>query len=331
MTELTRYVNTDSVAGGNGTTNTTDSSDANRAYVSLQEFDDQEATDLVTATDNFVVICSAPSGVADGRAQLTASWTTSATFNITIRGEGFTSEGKIDTNKYRMEHTATGNSQPTFDTIYDVVVEDMQCILDSDGNNNCAGFNSTTAPGIFRRCITEVTSPGTETNVWGFNVSAGGSDIFSCLAYKTGSAYGTGFRGRFDCLNNTSHGFANGYDGLSANLYRNCIASAAGTAGWIGNTSNGSNSHNVSNQNDAPGTDATNGTPTYTDEPNDDYRPTDGDSIAKDTGVDLSGTFDYDLLNVSFGANWDRGALIAAPAVGGGGGYTSALTLVGVG
>lgn len=303
-----RFVNTDSTAGGDGTTNNT--TGATRAYATLDEARINEAADLVAAGDNLVIDCSAPGGVADTvRAQFTAGYTTSPTNNITIRGEG---QDEWDTNKYRVDILATGNSHRPIDMSYDAVIEDIQARVDSNGNNNCVAIRSANEPCIIRRSIGIIISPGTELNVFGIIVTTSSSEIRSCLVYKEGgSAYGTGIEARASIYNCTADNFDSGFNGLSANDYRNCIASAAGTAGWIGNVGNANSTNNVSDQNDAPGANPTNGTPTYVNAAGGDFRPAAGDTIAKDTGVDLSGTFDYDLENISFGATWDRGCLNA--------------------
>lgn len=83
-TAVTRYVNTASTAGGDGTTNAT--SGANRAYASLAAWNTAEAKDLVTADQTHTVICSG------GQETLTtgismSSWVTDATRFVTIKSD----------------------------------------------------------------------------------------------------------------------------------------------------------------------------------------------------------------------------------------------------
>ena len=49
MAALVRFINPGSTSGGNGTTDSTVATDANRAYVSFSEFDTQEEADLTDA------------------------------------------------------------------------------------------------------------------------------------------------------------------------------------------------------------------------------------------------------------------------------------------
>ncbi len=73
-TAVTRYVNTVSLPGGDGTTN--DTVGANRAYASLQEWATAEAKDLVAADETHTVLCAG--ATADIEAN-TGLWTTSET------------------------------------------------------------------------------------------------------------------------------------------------------------------------------------------------------------------------------------------------------------
>lgn len=85
MAVVTRYVNTASTAGGDGTTNNT--TGATRAYASLSEWESNEQTDLVTDGDSHVCLVDG-SGGEDTTSTLIAGWTTGASNDITIRAEG---------------------------------------------------------------------------------------------------------------------------------------------------------------------------------------------------------------------------------------------------
>ncbi len=100
MATVTRYVNTNSTAGGNGTTNAT--SGANRAYATLSEWESNEQTDLVTDGDVHVCICDGAGG-DDSTFVLIDGWTTGSSNDITIQG----------TNGY-----AINGSQATFGILY---------------------------------------------------------------------------------------------------------------------------------------------------------------------------------------------------------------------
>jgi len=101
MAEITRYVNTASTAGGDGTSNGT--TGGTRAYASLDEACNAEAADLVTAGDNLVILCSG--STADGTfANFTnAAWVTSATNDVLIKpNAGQEHSGVWNTGVYRL-------------------------------------------------------------------------------------------------------------------------------------------------------------------------------------------------------------------------------------
>lgn len=100
----TRYVNTASTAGGDGTTNAT--AGANRAYASLSEWEAARQGDLVTATDGEVVHCCGTT--ADTTNVTIDGWTTNATYYIDIRanvsdGAGRSFLARYSTSFYRIE------------------------------------------------------------------------------------------------------------------------------------------------------------------------------------------------------------------------------------
>lgn len=78
---VTRYVNTASTAGGDGTTNAT--SGANRAYVSLFDAEAAEQTDLVAAGNSMEIICEG--STADSTAVSISGWTTGASNRLTVK------------------------------------------------------------------------------------------------------------------------------------------------------------------------------------------------------------------------------------------------------
>lgn len=82
MGTVTRYVNSDSTAGGNGTTNAT--TGANRAYASLSEWEAAEATDLVTDGDSHICEVNGTSADGGSRCEL-LTWTTDATHTLIVR------------------------------------------------------------------------------------------------------------------------------------------------------------------------------------------------------------------------------------------------------
>jgi hypothetical protein len=111
-TVVTRYVNLNSTAGGDGTTNATVG--ANRAYSSLNAWEAARNRDLVAADEIELVYCTGGSGLSDTAALAILGWTTDATRYIQIEGNpsdsGGKHEGKYDTAKYIKGGIASGNT-----------------------------------------------------------------------------------------------------------------------------------------------------------------------------------------------------------------------------
>lgn len=104
-TTVTRYVNTNSTAGGNGTTSAT--SGANRAYASLSEWEAARQRNLVTADEIELVECMGTN--ADTTACDINGWTTDATRYIVIQCTGANRHtGVWDTSKYRLDVASGG-------------------------------------------------------------------------------------------------------------------------------------------------------------------------------------------------------------------------------
>jgi len=84
MAEIKRFVNRASSAGGDGTTNNTTGAD--RAYYTLNEWEAAEQTDLVTDTDTHQVDCTGTLSTQDTTSLNVDGWTTGASNDITIDG-----------------------------------------------------------------------------------------------------------------------------------------------------------------------------------------------------------------------------------------------------
>lgn len=96
MATITRYINTASTAGGDGTTNAT--TGANRAYATRAEFEANEQQNLTTGGgDIMLVYCSGTS--ADTSALVVDGWTTNAGAYIKFIGDNDT--GVFSTSYYR--------------------------------------------------------------------------------------------------------------------------------------------------------------------------------------------------------------------------------------
>lgn len=111
-TLITRYVNTASTPGGDGTTNET--TGANRAYAGITEWEAAEQTDLVANDQvHHVLCCGATADNTNGFN--VAGWTVDATRYIIIEANPAEPDGRnysaaISENHYRIVETANGNS-----------------------------------------------------------------------------------------------------------------------------------------------------------------------------------------------------------------------------
>lgn len=103
MAEVVRYLNTLSTPGGNGTTNST--TGANRAYASLNEWESNEQTDLVSDGDTHLVHCEGSS--TDTTAVIIDGWGTSATCYIIVQvDENVRHQGILSTDYYMLDIAA---------------------------------------------------------------------------------------------------------------------------------------------------------------------------------------------------------------------------------
>jgi len=136
MAEVNFYVDTD-VSGGLG-----DGSSWANAYSSLSAFNSAEATDLVTATDNYVVHCRASSGTADTTSITWSGWTTNATYDLKIIVDSADRQaGKWDATKYRFEHTNAAGM--TFSATLNLEFEGVQFYMNGTNNNNQGSWRFT--------------------------------------------------------------------------------------------------------------------------------------------------------------------------------------------
>lgn len=176
MAVVTRYVNPASTDGGNGTTNAL--TGANRAYVSLSDWEGHEQTDLDTANNIMKVICETD-GTADTTQCVIETWTTSADDYITIEvASGSRHAGKYDTAKYRMEIT-----NQLYGAIFVRVrycrIDGMQIQATASGTGECKGIYTNYAEsgaGETRvsNCVIKGVSSGTGSNA---GIADGESDI----------------------------------------------------------------------------------------------------------------------------------------------------------
>lgn len=331
MAAKTRFINTASSAGGNGTTNATGGGDANRAYVSFDEFNTQEASDISTATGSdtqFVLNCDG-SGGADttGEVQMTG-WTTDATGFVTINGNrsGHVYRTVNDGNGYRLEFTVPTSYDEgiTFGADYTIINDFQMKITAAIKASQAFALRGTAIDA--NRCIAwAVNTPTAGGDSCGgfFQTSCDGGSIIACLAIDWTEANATGYKGlggtnTQNWYNCTAHACEEGFERDHGNTRgRNLIAQDgttgySATAGWVATTS-----HNCSDLADIPGANSQQGEVLFTNEGADDFELSASDAVARGKGVDLSGIFDFDLANNTMPANWPIGCM--QEAAGGGG------------
>ena len=139
MAERTRYVNTASTAGGDGTTNAT--AGANRAYATLSEAVSGEAADLVTATDNLVIYFDGSGSIGTvGTSGEWAGYTTSTTYDIYIGpiDNDVRAGTSWDSGKTKITGGAWSNAFNIPNTVsVNVTLEGLQISIPGTGNEIC--------------------------------------------------------------------------------------------------------------------------------------------------------------------------------------------------
>lgn len=314
--DVTRYVNTASTPGGDGTTNGT--SGATRAYSSLAEW--QSARSAVSsATNNEIVICTG--ATADTTAVTITGWADKvAPAKITIKASPADRfAGKWDATKYRLV-VSTGNAI-TISEPY-VLLDGLQ--VQCTASSATGALNVATIPAgnrieadecIFRR------SPATTTGFFGVKVNDPDTNFYmrNSVIYGITSSSVTSYcfisnacAGSFlyNCLAyGGTYGF---YRSTGAVTAKNCISQGSFARGYLGGIVG---TNNVSDRAaDTPGTNPLNSTIVkFASATNGDFH-----LLATETGVvnngadlsadpDLAFNFDFDGQARPFGSGWDRG------------------------
>lgn len=306
----TRYVNTASTAGGNGTTNAT--SGANRAYATLAEW---EAARQGTLTEVEEVICEG--SAADTSHVLIDGWTTSAANYILIRTtQANRHNGRYDTSKYRLE---VSNSQSFYVAEYFVRIDGLQFSHPNNDTWNQEGV-------MFWPDISGVGPASTDcriSNSIAYNCGSGSIGLrqIGCrVTYTNCISYG-----------NSSHGFrvADTGDGANATYYnciaaanadqgfslpsgtttaRNCYAGGNSSADWSATPGTASNNASADGSHGSTVAYSTSSGAYFTNVTAGSQNFDIGSSSAlRDAGYDLSGTFTTDILGQTRGATWDIG------------------------
>jgi len=325
----TRYVNTASSAGGDGTTNAT--TGANRAYASLSEWEAARQAVLSEVEE-----CLCEGTAADTTIVAVDGWTTTATNYIHIKGNTGSSAGKHpgnwSTSHYRLQLGAYGAVLTL--TEAHVRVSGIQ-IYQTTNADAYWGLTCVDDTGVYRLDGLLVRGPnGTGYTNRGVTLR-GDAKIWNSVAWDWMGGSTTGFtqlnagaKYAYNCTAyNCQQGFQNPDNGTNLLVY-NCLADACVNgfnAGWTW----GASDYNASSlASDAPGSNSRNSqTFTFENTGAGDFHLTVDDAGAKDYGVSDpgSGLYSDDIDGDTRSGSWDIGAdeYVAA------GGGTSITSVVG--
>lgn len=323
MASLTRYVNTASSAGGDGTTNNT--SGATRAYATLLEA--VNAMPAGSATDQYTIYCSGSTADTSAIDQTPWDQVTSATNYIHIIGEqspnhpSSTPTGVYDTGLYRIEVTNTNavyNNLPAH-----LRIEGLQIKLTVNNAGSyvalkTANSNVTDAAVDYRvgYCIVQavqtsgsvigfqarpLTGGGGTAKFYnclsidcstGFDGEFGTTEVYNCTAVDGGAGFVSQVDNGMKCINCLASNNTSPQDFLDAGIFhvdsRNNAASDATTPGGFRRI---------------------NQTFTFTNSAGNDFTITSGDAGAQGFGYydPSSGVYSDDKLGTTRTEPWDIG------------------------
>lgn len=316
MATITRYVDPNAAAGGDGTTNGLSGSTC--AYASMAIWEAAQQQDLTDGGGDIAeCICSSNGGAADTTSVTIDGWTTGASSYITIyAAPAYRHAGVWDTGKYR--RTTTDTSITISEAF--VRVNFLQVSV-NDAFASCIYVNVSGANGDVRigNNIVRANTTGLR-GIYFYWIGTGGfayDNIVYDFLTATGRGIGVNVANSCKFYNNTIHnctiGLAGGSDTPIAinNLLAACTTPASGTfaAGTdynatddasIGYTvTGGGNTHDRVSQ-----------TFTFADESGDDFHLDTSDAGARDFGVSDpgSGLFGDDIDGETRTGSWDIGA-----------------------
>jgi len=339
MAALTRYVNTASSAGGDGTTNGT--AGATRAFATLLEAINSLPG---TLSDQYTIYCEGSTADTSAINQTPWDMTTSATNYIRIIGEqspnhpnfSTSDSGKYVTSKYRIQ---VSNINALYNNIPSHLrIEGIQVQLTVSDGGSYVGIKSTNQNQVatdidcrISHCIVKaVISSG---SVICFNTrfpdsaANGTSRVWNCVAFGPNGS--TGFNNDFgqdadvgeyyNCTAATQYGFIED----ATMKVVNCLATGC-DIGFVGTFAAGSNFNSEDDGNGAPGANSkTAQTFSFVNAASDDYHLQAGDTGAKDFGTSsVGGLFTDDIDGGTRSGSWDIGA-DEQGSPGAGGGYNA--------
>jgi hypothetical protein len=325
---VTRYVNTASTTGGDGTTN--EITGATRAFVSLKAAMDSLPETLADAT---TIYCE---GTTADTTSLSGCWnhySTATKYLLITVAAGKRHRGYYDTAAYRIELTND-------DGIYNnycahVRLEWLQVKLTSTTSGDTfdcfrlatANNSGTTVDHRFINCIAKLVRPSGTTTVRGFEDSDPGIvngtvRRINCIVDGRGTGTSGGYSGfvsdesawagdHIGNYNCTAYGTEYPFMGLQ--IIVNCIGAAAAAGAGYAFLSVGTTGHynNATDDDSATGTDShINHTFTFVNAAGGDFHLQAADVGAKDLGLSdpLSGFYSDDIDGVARSGTWDIGA-----------------------
>lgn len=315
---ITRYVNTASTAGGDGTTNAT--SGSTRAFASLRE-----ALDSLpgTLTDAVTINCEGTAADTLNCTQTHWDIVTSPTNRIRIIGNN--TAGKWNTSAYRLEvsnESAIYNNDAAHVTIERLQIQittttgnagDHSCFRLRTANNNVTNG----APDHkFLACIARAVQAGGTGLIRGFNDSNGGVNgtvrRINCIAYggcRVGFQSDGATTNPVENYNCTSYGNQSNYEDNQISV--NCIGAGFTANGDFFFSGSTGHDYNASSDDSAEGTHSRiNQTFAFVDAANGDFHLLSSDTGAKDFGLTdpLSGVYNDDIDGQVRTGAWDIGA-----------------------
>lgn len=325
---ITRFVNTASTAGGDGTTNNT--SGSTRAFATLLEAINSLPG---TLTDQTTIFCDG-SGGADTSAVDQTPWdfATSATNYLLITTTGTARhQGKWTTtgNAYRLEVT---NANALYgNTSAHVRIDGLQVQVTVNDGDSYEGIkttnaNQTTGTVDMRVSSCIVRGVLTSGTLIGFHArptggATGSTEFWNCIAYDCS----IGFQGEFvstEFYNCTAIGVSGQFPFVSnatnGALCINCLGEGGDVTFVVGGAYAAGTKNNASSDGSAPGTSSRTGqTFTFVNAAGDDYHLAASDAGARGFGFTDpgSGLFADDIDGVTREGAWDIGADQVRPFV----------------
>jgi len=320
---VTRYVNTGSTAGGNGTTN--DTSGANRAFATLNEAFTYLGT-IGDLSDDYTIYCEGATADTTPVSSWNFESSTGKRLLVTC-AEGKRHNGKWDSSKYRLEITNDDcfyNQYANFVTLE--YIQAKVTATDGDEHNifRLATANNVGDYGIDHRFINCI-AWGVETDgkIFGFydsNPYGTGTQKctrVNCIAYGCYSGFGSAWDAAH-LKNYNCTAWGNGFNYLDAQACKNCISANPLTGAGYGFYGTGTTDcyNNASDDNTAPGTNSRTGqTFSFVDADNKDFHLQATDAGAKGYGLNLYNDATYPFQTDidgqdrgGSGATWDIGA-----------------------